>query len=112
MTDDSSSVGAMEEGYTFTGVLWEPPGESSWVFVTLSVEDSEEISMRVPRRPGFGSVRVAVRIHETEWSTSIFPSSELGSYVLPIKRSVRQQEGLEVGDVAELVIRLVDDFAR
>ena len=102
----------MEEGYVFAGVLWEPPGESSWVFVTLSVEDSEEISMRVPRRRGFGSVRVAVRIRDTEWSTSIFPSNELGSYVLPIKRSVREQEGLEVGDVAELVIRLVGDIAR
>jgi len=107
MTDDSCSFRGMEEGYAFAGVLWEPPGESSWVFVTLSGEDSEEIRMRVPQRRGFGSVRVAVTVGETTWNTSIFPDSALGSYVLPIKRSVREQEGLEVGDVADLVIRLV-----
>jgi hypothetical protein len=99
----------MEEGYAFSGVLWEPPGEASWVFVTLDVEDSEDIRMRVPQRPGFGSVRVAVSIGETQWSTSIFPDSASGSYVLPIKRSVRDREGLEVGDGADLVIRLIDD---
>jgi hypothetical protein len=65
--------------------------------------------MRVPQRPGFGSVRVAARVGDTEWSTSVFPSRELGSYVLPIKRSVREREGLEVGDVADLVIKLVGD---
>jgi Protein of unknown function (DUF3376)/Domain of unknown function (DUF1905) len=42
------------------------------------------------------------------WTTSIFPDSARGSYVLPIKRSVRKAEALEVGDVASVTVRLID----
>ncbi len=90
----------------FGGVLWRYHGESPWVFVTLAVDDADEIDARVPRSGGFGSVKVSVHIGETEWSTSIFPDKASGSYVLPIKRAVRDQEKLEVGDMARVILRL------
>lgn len=62
-----------------------------------------------PWRPGFGSVRVEVTIGETAWSTSLFPSKELGAYVLPIKRAVREREGISVGDTIAVAISVADD---
>ena len=72
-------------------------------------EQADEIADRVPRRTGFGSVRVQVRIGETEWATSLFPDNSLGSYVLPVKRSVRDRELLAVGDVTVVTVRLILD---
>ncbi len=42
------------------------------------------------------------------WSTSLFPSTELGAYVLPAKKAIRGKEGIEVGDTATFEIETVD----
>ena len=96
----------MERIYEFSDVLWEYSGEAPWVFVTLGVEDADEIRARVPRSGGFGSVKVNAHIGETEWSTSIFPDKASGSYLLPVKRSVRDRENLIVGDVTSVILRV------
>ncbi len=96
----------MEAIYEFLGVLRRYHGESPWVFVTLDADDADEIHARVPRSGGFGSVKVNVHIGETKWSTSIFPDKASGSYMLPIRRAVRDREKLEVGDVARVILRL------
>jgi hypothetical protein len=46
-------------------------------------------------RRGFGSVPVRVRVGTTTWRTSVFPQRD-GTWVLPIKRAVRDAQGLEV----------------
>ncbi|MGB9359263.1 MAG: DUF1905 domain-containing protein [Acidimicrobiia bacterium] len=97
----------MDATFTFSNPLWKYGGANTWVFVTLPAGLSDEIADLVPQQPGFGSVRVAVRIGETEWSTSLFPDSKLGSYVLPVKRAVRDRERLSFGDTVEVRIRLV-----
>jgi len=99
----------VEAIYGFSGALWEYGGENTWTFITLPTEHADEIADRVTRRPGFGSVRVHVRIGSTDWSTSLFPDKSLESYVLPVKRSVREREHLSVGDVAEVKIRVILD---
>lgn len=103
------TVGPVDDTYTFSAELWEYSGAAAWFFVTLSVEDSEEIEAQTPPRTGFGSVRVSVRIGETEWKTSVFPDSSAGSYVLPVKRVIREKEGIDVGDVVEVHLRVLTD---
>jgi len=98
----------MDATFTFSNPLWEYGGANTWVFVTVPAEISDEITDLVPKQPGFGSVKVAVQIGETEWATSLFPDSKLGSYVLPVKRSVRDQEQLSVGDTADVEVRLLE----
>ena len=88
----------------FTAQLWEYKGEAPWVFVTLPVEDADVIAERVPNRRGFGSVKVMVVIGESEWSTSVFPDKESGSFVMPVKRAIRDAEGLSIGDPVEITI--------
>lgn len=48
-----------------------------------------------PRR-GFGSVPVSVVIGATTWKTSIFPEKG-GTYVLPLKKEVRNKEKIVIG---------------
>jgi len=99
----------MDATFTFSNPLWEYGGANTWVFVTLPPETSDEIVDLVPKQPGFGSVRVAVRIGETEWATSLFPDSTLASYVLPVKRLVRDRESVSVGDTVDVEVRIVAD---
>ncbi len=51
-----------------------------------------------PAPRGFGSIRVAATIGRTRWNTSIFPDAKSGSYVLPVKKQVRQAEHATAGD--------------
>ncbi len=91
---------------TFSGELWEAEAEGPWVFVTLPRDDGDEIRSRIPPRPGFGSVKVHASIGDSEWDTSIFPDKGSGSFVLPVKRSIRTREHLVPGDVAEVTLRI------
>lgn len=78
------------------------------MFVAVPADAADEILDVVPDRPGFGSVRVAAGIGSTRWATSIFPSRELGTYVLPVKRSVRDEEEIDVGDTVEVTLELIE----
>ena len=96
--------------FEFSARLTEHGAEPSWVMLTLPVDDAEDIRELVPVRPGFGSVPVGVQIGSAWWRTSIFPDSKSGSYVLPVKRAVREQAGVDVGDVVDVTLRLVPDL--
>lgn len=87
--------------------LWEAKAEV-WTFVTVPAELSGMIR-EIPRTPrGFGSVRVRVRVGDQVWNTSIFPSKQEGGYILPIKRAVREAEGLDVGHVCRIQLDVLD----
>lgn len=57
---------------------------------------------------GFGSVRVEATVGGTTWRTSVFPDSRGGSYVLPVKRAVREAEDLDDGDQVTVTLRPLD----
>lgn len=89
--------------------IWDARRLDSWTFVSLPTEASEEIRDRAGgRRRGFGSLRVRVTVGASEWTTSIFPDSARGSYVLPIKRDIRKAEGLDAGDTTTVTVELID----
>jgi hypothetical protein len=89
----------------FSGPLWRWSGESAWHFVTVPEAVSDEIASRVVPGPGFGSVNVTVTVGSSTWSTSVFPDSTSGRYVLPVKAAVRRRERVDDGD--EVLIGLV-----
>lgn len=81
--------------------------KATWIFVELPVDDADEIDAATSVTGGFGSVKVNVQIGDTRWSTSLFPSKERETYVLPIKKAVRTAEGIGEGDTATVTIELV-----
>jgi hypothetical protein len=88
---------------------WDARRADSWIFISLPVDASEEIrDLTGGSRRGFGSLRVRATVGGSTWTTSIFPSSGSGNYVLPIKRPVRKAEALDVGDIATVTVELID----
>ena len=97
--------------HVFDGQLfpWSEDEPDSWVFVALPRELSDRIDDDLTGPPrGFGSVRVQVGLGGTEWATSVFPSKELGTYVLPVKKAVRRAEDVDAGDVATFTLTVLD----
>lgn len=92
----------------FEAELWEYPGNAAWHFVTLPTDLADDVADHAPDGPGFGSVRVRVRVGATEWATSLFPDSRSASYLLPVKRPVRDAEGLAPGDRVAVSLRIAD----
>ena len=96
--------------YNFKAELWLYHGDGAWVFITLPKDISEEIKQitkDLPRR-GFGSLKVTVTIGDTVWNTSIFPDTKSSSYLLPIKKAVREKEQISVGDKAKISLIIKD----
>lgn len=103
---------------TFTAKLWLYNTEkAAWHFITLPNAAGDKIrfftaqDMPAHRRSrGFGSVKVAATIGATSWRTSVFPYKEgdINSYILPVKREVREKTGLGEGDMAEVSLSLID----
>lgn len=99
----------MTASYAFRGELWHYPEEAGWHFITLPPDLGDEIrDEAAPFRKGFGSVKVTASIAGTSWSTSIFPDSKSGSYLLPVKKAIRTAAGIGDGDDVdvELVLEL------
>ena len=101
------------ERITHAGPLWRwttPATSAAWHFITIDGAAGEALSgTAVMRRlegnsRGFGSIKVVAAIGATTFKTSVFPSSEQQGWLLPVKASVRQAEGLGEGDVARVTL--------
>ncbi len=80
-------------------MVWLYPGEAAWHFITLPVELAQQIkSEHGYKARGFGSLKVQAQIGDSVWSTSLFPDKKTGSYLLPLKKSVRLQEKFAAGE--------------
>ena len=91
----------------FRGEIWFWKGPAPWYFVTVPAEECAELEATSAFVSyGWGMIPVAARIGDTEWTTSLWPKD--GSYVVPLKASVRKAEGLNEGDT--VVIRLGVDL--
>lgn len=84
--------------YEFEATVWRWREDGAWHFLTLPEDVTDDIDERTPVKAGFGSVKVEATVGSTTWRTSVFPSQELGSFILPVKKAVRAAEGCEHGD--------------
>ncbi|MCB0898169.1 MAG: DUF1905 domain-containing protein [Actinobacteria bacterium] len=90
--------------------VWDARRSDTWTFVTVppavtaAIEDEADA---LGPRAGFGSVKVEVQVGAMTWRTSVFPDSESGCFVLPIKRAVREANGVGPGDEIEVGLEVV-----
>jgi hypothetical protein len=81
----------------FNGKLWYWKGPAPWYFVTVPAGQGRDLQAIVKLVTyGWGMIPVDVQIGKTKWTTSLFPKD--GSYVVPVKASIRKAEKLEEGD--------------
>ena len=88
--------------------VWLHPGHAGWHFITVPKKESaqiREVSQGIKR--GWGSVRVEVKLGKTTWNTSIFPDTKFGTYLLPLKASVRATEEIGEDDVVSITLKLL-----
>lgn len=89
---------------------WVAANGANLYFVRFTGGIANEISalaamrrLETGRRRGWGSLKVVVRIGGTSWQTSIFPGDG-DTWLLPVKRSVREAENLSECEDAEVEI--------
>jgi len=93
--------------YTVNAKVWLYPGAAAWHFVNVDKKQSAVIKEKHAKvRRGFGSVRVEVTLGKSKWKTSIFPDKQSGTYLLPLKASVRRAEGIDAGDAVVFTLAI------
>ncbi len=95
--------------------LWRPKSAdgtpktttAAWHFLTIDGDVAAALRRAAPgRTAAWGSVYVNACIGKTNWKTSLFPSKDVGGYLLPIKAAVRKAEKIAEGDVVSVAIRI------
>lgn len=89
----------------FSGEVWFWKGPSPWHFVTVPDDECdalETISSAVSY--GWGMIPVTAKIGGTQWTTSLFPKD--GRYIVPLKDVVRKGEGIQLGDVVTVRLKV------
>lgn len=98
--------------YEFSATLWVWGSKTEqWTFVTVPEDIADEVEDRqVGPRRGFGAVKVRVTIGGTTWDTSMFPSKEQASFILPIKAAVRKAEAIDAGATPRIRLELIPAY--
>jgi hypothetical protein len=82
----------------FSGPIWTWRGPAPFYFITVPPEQAADLkSVSEFVTYGWGMIPVRVRIGKSEWKTSLWPKD--GSYVVPLKTTIRQAEQLNEGDL-------------
>lgn len=96
--------------FTHNGTVWrwqpEKDGTAAWFFLVIDGTTAEAVRAAAGPRRGFGSVRVKARVGSSSFSTSLFPSKEMGGFLLPLKASVRKAEKLAEGSAVTAELEL------
>jgi len=98
--------------YEFHAEVWLNPGEAGWHFVTLPADVADDIKERTAASSrAFGAVKVTADIGGHSWQTSLFPDTKRGTYLLPVKKTVRDKAGIGTGDTVEVRLDFQPDNA-
>ncbi|NYI41106.1 DUF1905 domain-containing protein [Demequina lutea] len=95
--------------YTFAAELYLWAARTDcWVFANLPEDVADEIEDAAPEpRRGFGAVKVEVTVGSSTWRTSVFPSKQDATFVLPVKKAILKAESLRAGETATFILRTV-----
>lgn len=86
--------------------VWKWPGFAGWHFITLPKKISAEIK-KIGKSYGAGFVKVEVVVGTSTWTTSLFPHKDSESYLLSIKKKIREKENIWEGNHITVYITLV-----
>ncbi len=83
------------------------PGMEGWFFAVVPAKTSGLIKRTFGHiARGWGSLRIHATIGGTSWDSSIFPDKKSGTYVLPLKASVRKAERIRAGKKVALSLEM------
>ncbi len=83
------------------------PGMAGWHFLSIPKGESEEIKKHFGKaKRGWGSIPVNSTLGKSVWDSSIFPDKKSGTYLLPLKASIRMAEGVRAKDIVSFQIKI------
>lgn len=88
----------------FEGPVVEWRGPAPYYFLAIPEDESDDIKVAAKGLEYWGQVPVVARIGDTEFTTGLFPKD--GRYLMPLKDKVRRAEGIVLGDVLEVALRV------
>lgn len=96
----------MESGMeiAFSGELVEWRGPAPYYFVPLPPDEADLVDEVKAEVVYWGVVPVRARIGGTDFTTAMFPREE--TWFLPVKDAVRRAEGIELGAVVDVRVRV------
>lgn len=90
--------------FEFEGPVVEWRGPSPYFFVRIPEDEGADIKLAARGMEYWGQVPVVVLIGRTEFTTALFPKD--GSYLLPLKDSVRKAAGIEPDEVLRVSLNV------
>jgi hypothetical protein len=82
--------------------IW-PIGNSPWHFIYVDGKVKDDI-IKVATPHHMGMIRVRATIGEASWETSLLPHKREDCFLLAIKKSIRQKEGIYAGDTVDVML--------
>lgn len=96
--------------WTFEVPLQVYQGKAAWHYVLLPGDVAEAIEFRYGHlKRGWGSLPVRLTIGDSTISTSIFTDKKRGTFMLPMKASLRKSKELTVGMMVEITLEVAID---
>jgi hypothetical protein len=92
--------------FRFSAKVFRWPGEIGWYFVYLPKDTSENVN-KVAKKYGAGFVKVKVNIGKTSWQTALFPNKIDKTFMISVKKSVREKEGIYEGDIVKVKFEVI-----
>lgn len=100
----------MSKVYTFKAELWRwqtskftSKATGAWHFVTLP----KKLFTEIRATHGKGMIKVQTTIGKTSWNNSLFPHTKEGTYLISVKKMVREKEGIFEGDMLKVRFKIV-----
>lgn len=90
----------LETKFSFRARLWKYEGPAGWCFVTIPKSTAKRIrKLYSSSEEGWGRLKTTATIGASSWKTSVWYDSKAGSYLLPIKMTIRKKEKLALGEL-------------
>ncbi len=83
--------------------MWRWPGDGGWHFITLD----RDLTAKIRERYGKGMIRIIARVGISSWNTSLFPHTRDKTYLICIKKIIRQNEDLFENDLVQLKFEII-----
>lgn len=89
--------------FRFKGEVWLWPGIGGWHFVNLPKDLSSKIK-KSGKMYGAGFIKIRATLGKSSWTTALFPHKKSETYLLSIKKSIRNKENIYKGDTVDIKI--------
>jgi len=96
----------MSKVFLIKGEMWRWHGDGGWHFLTIDKKTSEKIK-NIGNSYGAGFIKTKVSVGKSIWETALFPNSKEKTYLISIKKKIREQENLFEGDVIKVRVEII-----